>query len=210
MIKNSGRFAGGLLLLIFCAGLFFYGVRVSLAQSLYNQAKFSLPEMNVKAVLRRCESAHRLYPHNYYFTLYAAERSYHAAETDNDIRNELLFSAEKWCETAFQQNPYRSSINLLKARLLARDSIHTAIDFWHDYVEWHFWEPYNHLVQIELYLQAGMLEEAMDALPWVKGSRYEKEAQQLIDEAWQREQDYPLHLISPRDALLELPSSSID
>lgn len=194
MVKQ--RLIAGWLLIVLCSAGVVHSLRVSLAQSLYHQARYGIEQMNVRGVLRRCESAHRLYPYNYHFTIYAGERAYHESGGRSRVRDQRLRSeAIKWADISMELNPFRSSVQLLKTRLLADHSLEAAVALWDDFVEWHFWEPYHHLVRVELYSQAGMMEEALDAQRWTTGSRYEQEARQIVQNAWLRLQEFPEDLI---------------
>ena len=190
------RIIAGALLIVLCGAGFVHGMRASLAQSLYHQSRYGVGQMDVRGVLRRCESAHRLYPHNYYFTIYAGERAYLESGGHGRVRDRRLRSeAGKWAGVSMALNPYRSSVQLLNARLKADESISDAIAIWDEFVDWHFWEPYHHLVRVELYTQAGMLEEALEAQRWTIGSRYAGTARKLVQDAWLSLQQFPDELI---------------
>ena len=78
---------GGALLV--AIGIFgcYYGARASRAHLLYRAAKHGEIREDVPAVLRACEVAHRIYPHNYYFCIWAAEKAYHSRrEVDGEDR----------------------------------------------------------------------------------------------------------------------------
>ena len=66
-------------------------------------------------------------------------------------------------------------------------AIDEAIETWHAYLDWAFWDSFNHAVMVELYSQGGRYEDAMDELAWVRGPKDLAYARQTIKDAWQEE-----------------------
>ncbi|MGQ9661430.1 MAG: hypothetical protein ACUVWX_03720 [Kiritimatiellia bacterium] len=166
-----------------------HGICAALAQRLYHEAKYGGAAHDVDTILRHCTAAQRLYPFNYYFHIWAAENAYYrsreAAEATAQAR--LLEAARQWCDTGLRQNHYRSELRTLKMRLLEMESVEKAIAYWKSYLEWHFWEPYNHAVMVELYAKAGQFEQAIEEMKWVRGTRHYEEAKQKLHAAWAQE-----------------------
>jgi hypothetical protein len=167
-----------------------YGARAALAQAIYHQAKYGIARNNPAGILRRCREAHRLYPYNYRFCVWAAEQAYdNRLETDGRESLDRIEAASLWCDRGLALNPYQTSLRLLRTRLLGRQSATAAVAYWREYTDWHFWEPYNHAFLVELYARAGDYGAAIDELAWVKGSEYEQQARRALRDSWKAEAD---------------------
>ncbi|NQU40440.1 MAG: hypothetical protein HQ523_10845 [Lentisphaerae bacterium] len=170
----------------------FYSARASRAHLLYQDAKYGVRREDVPAVLRACETAHRIYPHNYNFCAWAAEQAYHSRNTvHGEARARRLRAAESWCDVGLALNPFKSQLHLLKARLLEPLHPRAAAAHWARYVEWHFWEPYNHAVLVDLYASAGDFDHAAESLDWVRGSEHYEWALGRVQDAWKQERRRP-------------------
>lgn len=181
---------GGVLLSAVSAYGIVHGTRAGLAQSIYHEVKFAKDaEMHDPlAVSMRCNNAHRLYPHNYFFCIWIAEKAYYNRfGPDGREIQEYLRATQHWCDTGLELNFYNSQLRLLKTRLLKRESVSDAVEYWEKYVDWQFWEPYNHAMLVELYAASGDFGKAMESLTWVKGSRHYSHASRKLHEAWQKE-----------------------
>jgi hypothetical protein len=183
--------AGVALLLVSFAGMA-HAFRASFAQALYYESRYGWARENTDGILRRCETAGRLYPFNYDFPICSAEKAYYSRNNGTVAETrERLDAARLWCDAGLELNPYRSELRLLKTRLIAMSSPARAAQYWKDYVGWHFWDPYNHAVLAGLYAEAGEVEKAVDSLQWVKGSKYYEEAAGNIKKAWEKEMIEP-------------------
>jgi hypothetical protein len=170
----------------------FRGIRASVASGLYYQAKYGSARDNLRGILSRCEMAYNFYPYNYYFCIWSAEQSYYTAMgLKGRERESLLNSAGWWCDIGLRLNRHKSQLRLLKTRLMTERSLPDAVKFWENYVDWHFWEPYNHAVLVELYCMSGDMEKAMDAIRFVKDSKYYDEASMRLSEAWKKDVKIP-------------------
>jgi hypothetical protein len=182
----------GVCLAVLTAAGLVYALRVAWAQRLYHEAKYGAACADIRQTLRLCEAAHRLYPHNYLFCLWTAERAYTAALATADAASSvrLMNAARDWCAMGLAINRYNGPLHLLQARLLERTSPAQAAACWAPYVEWQFWEPYNHAVLADFYAKAGEIEKAAEELEWTKGSPHYDWASQALRAAWQRERRF--------------------
>ena len=171
--KYGWLLAGTVLLAVAVAGIA-QSTRAALAQALYRTTKFGIiRESPPEFTIRRAEQAHRLYPYNYFFCIWTAEKAYYErVGPDRRVQPSRLEAAWQWCEKAMALNPYNSQANRLKTRLLARQSPRDALEHWRDYVDWYFWEPYHHAVLVDLYVRVGDVAGASDALRWLEGTTY--------------------------------------
>ena len=193
-MKPIVSIGGGVLLLTISVCGLIHGIRAGLAQAIYHETKFGedVEENDPLAVSRRCAYAHRLYPHNYLFCIWTAEKAYYNRFRPNGKeRQDYLDTAKVWSDIGLNLNFYKSSLRLLKTRLLKRDSPAAAITYWEKYVDWQFWEPYNHAVLVKLYAAAGNFGKAMESLTWVEGSKHHADAYQKLRDAWQHEMALP-------------------
>jgi tetratricopeptide (TPR) repeat protein len=165
-----------------------HGIRAALANTLYFQAKYGSEKDNPTAIFALYEQAHWWYPFNYNFCILAAETAYYssfAVDPKEAARRRLL--AARWCDTGLRLDFHKSQLRLLKTRLLATDSLPAAIRYWNDYVDWQYWEPYNHAVLVELYAQAGDFDKALESLALTKGSDSYNDASRKFVEIWDLE-----------------------
>lgn len=185
------RFAWGSLAVILAVlsvvGLV-YGIRAAMASRLYFQAKYGSGKDDPTAIFALYERAQRLYPFNYNFCILAAESAYYSSfnvDAKEAARRRLL--AVQWCDAGLRLDFHKSQLRLLKTRLLAMDSLPSAVRYWEDYVDWQYWAPYNHAVLVELYSLAGDFDKALKSLALTEGSDFYKEASRKFVEMWDRE-----------------------
>jgi hypothetical protein len=176
-----------------------YAIQAARAQAMYHTAKYGAAKEDAKQILRLAEAAQYLYPNNYYFCIWAAEKAYYTSlGADKKEAQELIADSERWCETGLALNHYKSQLRLLKTHLLERKSVTDALKYWNQYVEWQFWDQYNHAVLAELYAKTGDFDKSFDELRWVKGSEHYSATAKRINEAWKK--DMTLKLPSRRRA----------
>jgi hypothetical protein len=177
-MKNRARILAGVVLLLVGLSGAVWGARAALAQFMYCQSKFGRLRHDPDLVFALCKRASRLYPIDYYFCMWTAEKAYYSSLEPGlhrlwrDGRRQV---AREWCERGLKLNFYKSPLRLLNTRLLAEDSLEDAIDYWHGFVEWQFWNPYNHAVMAELHARNGDRLRAEQELEWVKGSEFYRE-----------------------------------
>jgi hypothetical protein len=195
MSSKKGRTwqtCGGALLV--ALGIFgaHYAWRASRAHLLYYHAKHGAGREDLPTILRSIEKAHRLYPHNYRFCTWAAEQAFHSrSEVRGEEREGRCRAAENWTDVGLGLNRFSGPLQLLKARLLARRDPAAAAAGWARYVNWHFWEPYNHAVLVDLYASSGDFDRASDELDWVRGSEHYEWALGRLQDAWRKEMTLP-------------------
>jgi hypothetical protein len=168
------------------------GIRASAAHFLYHQARYGSEKGNVTGVMANCSTAHRLYPYNYLFAILASETAYYkSVGAEGREKSYLLSSADYWCDSGLQLNPYKSQLRMLRARLLAKDSPRDAVEYWTAYLGWHYWEPLNHCVMAEFHAMAGDFDEAFRALDVIKGMAHYEEGLQRVNDQWHKEMVMP-------------------
>lgn len=193
-INNYIRICVGCVLLVAGAWGSVYAVKVGRAQALYYHAKYGAGRGDIDGMLRDCERAYQLYPHNYYFSYYITDQSLNAARSaTNAVDFERYFKAAKyWCDTGLRQNDYREEINRMKVWLLEEDGdLEGAITHWAAFVDKEFWNPDHHAVLADLYLRARDLENARSEVVWAKRSNRHKELQERLKalEKWYASRD---------------------
>lgn len=168
------------------------GIRATAAYFLYHQARYGSAQDNVTGVMANCSTAYRLYPYNYSFAILAAERAYYeSSDASGREKSYLLSSADYWCDTGLELNPYKSQLRMLRARLLAKDSPSDAVEYWTAYLGWHYWEPFNHCVMAEFHAMAGDFDEAFRALDVIKGMAHYEDGLKRVNHYWHKEMQMP-------------------
>jgi hypothetical protein len=164
------RGGGGLLLASAgIAGACYAGV-VAAAQIDYLRLKYlqaNLPIGPAGVVAARAQAR---YPHNHNLSILMAER-YWQARHGAAQRAHVLSEAERWCDLGLAQNPYSSALHVVKANLLAERDVSAAIVHWRAYVDWDYWNAYNHAFLGDLYCRAGRLEDAAAEVRLIQGTR---------------------------------------
>lgn len=175
------------MLIVSMAGLY-HGIQVFRAQRLYYEAKYGQSNTDTRKITSLCEQAHRLYPYNYFFYIWAADHAFQKASHLKDLeRKEMISSVEFLCNAGLLCNPYNGQLKLIKTHLLEERSLADAIAYWRAYVDWEFWRPYNHAVMSELYSKTEDIEKAQDELMWLKGTEYYEDTRKLLLKAWKKE-----------------------
>ena len=179
----------GTVLCLFSGWMTGYAARVSLAQQIHHAAKYGIHKDAASEELSDYwERSTKLYPHNYHLYIWAAEKCWYSRYIKPGVEDtSRLTAAGRWCSSGLKANYYSSQLRLLKTHLIERESVADAVEYWEDYVDWHFWSPYNHVVLVDLYVKAGDFVRASESLEWVRNSKYYKEASRKLDDAWQKE-----------------------
>ena len=191
-MKSIIRIVAGVFLLVISAAGVYHGARAALAQSTYFIAKYGSARNNTRGILRRCETASRLYPYNYNFCVWAAETAFNdSVAREKSNTSGTADDAAYWCDRGLKLNFYNGQLRRLKTCILRENSLGEALNFWEDYVDWHFWDPYNHAVLVELYADSGDFARAAESLKLIKGTKEFKAASERLNQAWQREKIPP-------------------
>lgn len=167
------------------------GIRASAAYFLYNKAKYGSANDDAGAVLAKAATAQRFYPYNYYFCIWAAEKCYYEQFKPDSDRKYLLASVDYWCDQGLRQNQYKRELRMLRARLLAEDSPADAVEYWGQYLDWHYWDPFNHSAMAEFHAMAGDYDKAFEALEVIKGMKYYEEGLRRVKDQWNKEMAIP-------------------
>lgn len=171
----------GLLLVMLSALGVWRSLTAGIAQCHYYRAKYGAASCDVVKVVELCRKAYLLYPHNYYFSILAAERACWASEETTADRMRWLRESSLWCDRGLLQNARKSQLRRLHAQLLWPESPQKAIRSWAEYTDWHFWEPYNHAVLAGMYAKAGDFEKAELELMWTSGTAEEENARKEVE-----------------------------
>lgn len=143
---------------------------------------------NPQASSSTCSYAYKWYPFNYYFCEWMACNAFdHRLKGGDGDVEEWLKVAQLWCHRGMNLNPWKRKLNLVRALLLAEKSPALGIMSWQEYVDWNFWDPYNHAIMVEMQSRSGDFDEAMESLKWVKGSAHYQSARQKFVEAWKKQ-----------------------
>ena len=165
--------------------------RAAVAQIVFHHAKYGSGEREPVRLGRLCETASRWYGYNYYFCILVSQAAYAAAVEKPADEDALRALAARWTDRGLALNPYRRQLCLIKTYLLENESREEAIRHWREYLEWHFWDHYNHWVLFGLHVRGGAYREAMQSMEWLKGSEYAERARRSLRRAWQREMAFP-------------------
>jgi hypothetical protein len=149
-----------------------YGVSAAVGEISYFHSRYGVGRRDLTRALALSERAAAFYPFDYYVSIWAGKQAFHgrhqaAAAAESEA---LVGAAARWAKRGYRLNPYNSETVQLWADVLALKSPRAALDVWAPYVERHFWEPFNHVFLVDLYLRAGDLEKAEEALYWAKPS----------------------------------------
>jgi len=171
--------------------LAWHGVRASIASQAYYAAKYGPSKDDVRVVLKLCETTLSYYPWNYHACLLATEKAYVAAGNSTNPREETWLRKQEqiWCDRGLALNHMKSQLRLLKAWALARQSPIEGARYWEEFVDWDYWDEYNHRVLVELYARAGELERADACLDVIVGRAQYREAEDALRVAWERRQN---------------------
>jgi len=188
--KMLVKIAAVFILVISVTGIV-YSARAAVAHLIHKSIRYEdelLSRKDPERAEARARRAHSLYPYNYYLCIWIAENSwyYRYDESGKEVARRVEL-ADRWCSMGMDLNRRKSQLRLLAARIIARESPADAAAYWKEYVDWHFWDAYNHAALVEFYAAAGDLESAGDELRWVEGTRHHKHASSQLKAAWQRE-----------------------
>jgi hypothetical protein len=149
------------------------------------------PGISIRA-LSHASRAWALYPHNAHLCQWVAEKAlYDGPGPDGLPEQRRLRIAALWCGRGLALMPRNRVLLLAHTRMLQRSDPAGAAAFWSRYVEWHFWDPFNHAVLAGLLARSGDFAGALKALELTAGSRWHEVAGNEVREAWERERRTP-------------------
>lgn len=146
-----------------------YSWRAAQAQTVYARMKFGdLQDEGFEVKHPLAESAHAIYPHNYYLTEYLASLAFKKYQQDpRDSR--YLDLAHRWLDDSLEQNRYLRESRWLEAKILGVDDPRLAARVWSDYVERVFWNSWNLAGLVYWQALAGERKKAEATLELLKG-----------------------------------------
>lgn len=170
-----------------------YGGRAALSHWLYHRVKYGAErDLDAAAILRRGETAFRLYPFSYHLCEFMAETAWEARFGEGGaVRDDMAAAANDWCRRGLVLNRRSRRLNELAARGLALRSPAASVAFWRKYVQWDFWQPDNHAVLADLQIGAGDYAGALDSLRWAARSTHHERVLRRLRAAWRREREAP-------------------
>lgn len=163
-----------------------YGLAASVGEFCYFQSRYGRGRDDLDRTLAWSRAAAACYPFDYYVSIWAGKQAFHGrhAAPSPAATAARLAAATRWAERGYRLNPYNSETVQLWADVLALSSPRAALDVWEPYVQRHFWDPFSHVFQVDLYLRAGELEKAEADLYWTQKSDAFQGLRDRLDAAW--------------------------
>ena len=197
------------MVLILISGFYiFYSVRAGMAQVIYFQTKkkCSLADSSLQGgsgqevyslnqLISKCQKADRLYPYNYRLMAWGAEEAFERSQNSIGVeRVDYLDFTGMLCDRGLSLNRYMMPMPFIKMQLLCLKSIKEGTEYWEEYVEWDYWNSYNHAVLAGLYAADGKFGEAMQSLQFIKGTVDFAEANKIVQDYWEADSAMPSNL----------------
>ncbi len=188
-MRRLGIVVAGLALAVIGVAGVVHGVRAELAQLLYFQCKYGPWKADPDRAFVAAERAHGFYPYNDLLCILTAETAWYTrVDEAGGERVDRLDTAARWCAAGQALNPWSSQLRMLDMRLTERHSLREAVRKWEAFVDWQYWEPYNHVVMVELYGKAGRYREALERLALLESRPpFYQDAQRALNDAWRAE-----------------------
>jgi len=187
-MKKKLLFVFGIVLLLFGLLGARYSINATRAQVMYAKSRYAQGSKSLtpESVYSNYVYAANLYPYNFYFSAYAGENFFYNISNYNSREAaENLEIIKEIAADGIEINPYNSQLIYLHMRMLETESPKAALDYWQKFVDWYFWNDYNHSVLAELYAKSGMYEKAMNELKYLeKNPKLLDHTKHLIDDAW--------------------------
>lgn len=163
-----------------------YGLAAAVGETCYFQSRYGCARGDLARTLAWSRTAAACYPFDYYVSIWAGKQAFHgrhdaATPAERDSRVE---AATYWARRGYGLNPYNSESVQLWADVLALSSPSAALAVWEPYVQRHFWDPFNHVFLVDLYLRADELEKAEASLYWAQKSNAFQGLRDRLDAAW--------------------------
>ncbi len=181
----------GLILLILSLFFVVYSVRAGISQLIYYRAKNGYSDTGDLYKIYR--QTNHLYPYNYRFFAWSAEEAFNRGSkaTDEKSRDKNFELAELLCDKGLALNKYERPLPFIKTQLLYRKSPTDAVVYWEKYVEWDYWNSYNHAVLASLYAGIGKFGQAMQTLQFIKGTPDYNSAEKIVMQYWDKAMSEP-------------------
>jgi hypothetical protein len=149
-----------------------YSFRTAMAQGIYHDLKFGTDTVDFDGISDDARVAQHLYPVNYRLCSWVAQQAWDQYAATGESHKMQLNEALEWSARAVELNPYPRDIRESRRKSLEETNLAEAITDWSAFVDWNFWDPYNHAVLLELFVKANNLEGAFSELKWVRGTPY--------------------------------------
>lgn len=154
-----------------------HSLRAELAQRLYHHIKFGATQPVFDELVSQARLAQDLYPCNYRLCEWVAQKAWEQyAATNSTVP---LKDVTEWATAAAGLNPYPRNIREVRRKCFEAESLREAISYWAEFVDWSFWDPYNHAVLLELYVRSGNVEGVLAEMKWVRNTAYASRAVEL-------------------------------
>lgn len=181
----------GIMLFLISGIYVIYSIRASISQTIYFRAKNNYSKNS--DILSLCQRAQKLYPYNYRLLAWGAEETFDRSEDAIGLdKVNYLSLSETICDQGLSLNPHIMPLPFIKMQLLCRKSIKDGISYWEQYVEWDYWNSYNHAVLAVLYAASGKFGKAMQSLEFIKGTVDYEEAKQIVLDYWAADSAMPV------------------
>ncbi len=156
-------------------------VRFAVSSLFYRQARFVRHAGGGDYLARAsklAQTAYKMDEWNHPFWSWLSDGLVTAYGTSGDP--DILAGAALWSKRGLAANSYGWRLSVTRAKVLAETSPDEAVRFWERYVEWHYWEPFNHAYLAELHARAGDTGRALHVLRRIEGMPYHEQARQIV------------------------------
>lgn len=190
--RSTVRGAGLVVACLVMCLLLLHSMRAAASALFYHSVKYGRYAEAEPPCFATAEWAHKAYPHNYHLCVWAGETAFYTAgRVDAEESDRRYMLAAQWAMRGLQLNPYSSQLQLLHARMLAREDPCAAAESWREYVDWHYWEPFNHAVLAEFEAECGWFERAAESLLRAQRSSHYPAAKAAVMTAWRQAMQPP-------------------
>jgi hypothetical protein len=185
--SRSGRVVGGILVTLVALWAMHGAIQATRGERLYQRVKFgSLKLADVPQRAQVLEQAFALRPTHYNLCTLAAEMQWHD-RLHPQRGSSALARCQVWTQRGLSLNTRMPQLRIQHARLLAESDPLAAATYWADYVDDHYWNPYNQAVLCDFYARAGRIEQAASVLARIRGMGHHAWASQQLQHAVARE-----------------------
>ena len=179
MKRNLPVVGAWILLSLLSFGAVVYSVLAAASAALYYDSRYRQADGDPIRALKLAREAHALYPHNYLLCVAMGKRAFYVDPQAPDQEG-WRAEADRWSERAYALCPFDSEAAHLRTEVLARVALPRAVALWEQYRDRVFWEPFNQWMMLDLYVRAGQLDKASEALYWLKDTPYFEKADGMV------------------------------